>query len=536
MAQVKDDSLGRHWKCILACVLVSMSPFQYGVDFGLIGGMQAMVGFLKVFGYVDPATPIGYNISTGAQQLISSLMTLGAFVGSLAAGPMAVTLGRKPCLWIACILCFVANSIMMGTTHLNGLYVGRLFIGLANGFFMTFSQLYLQEVAPAKYRGLTLACFQVWCSIGSLIGTIVDNFTATITSKASYMIPLGIIYLVPIILFLGMFFIPESPRWLLGHGKPEQARKALLWLRPDKEGVEAELAEMQIAIDAEMDAVKGAAILDMWRNPVDRRRTLLAVGAVSVQAACGAMFLLAYGTYFFEMANVGNAFMNSCILTSVGVVAILIDLFIITPYGRRRVFLTTGLIICGFCQLIIAVVYQMHPGTAQTGHIIVAMSVIYIIVYNGAICPFSWLSGGELPSQRLRSYTFGLAAAVGFLGAWITTFTAPYFINPSALNWGPKYGYIWFPSSLLSAAFIYFCLPELKGRTLEEIDEMFEARLPARKFRHYKCQISGLAAARKEKEGMFGLGAAGVDPVVALEKPVYEATVEMVEDVRGKAV
>jgi hypothetical protein len=88
------------------------------------------------------------------------------------------------------------------------------------------------------------------------------------------------------------------------------------------------------------------------------------------------------------------------------------------------------------------------------------------------IATYAWLSGGELPTQRLRSYTFGLAAAVGFLGAWLTTFTAPYFINPASLDWGPRYGYIWFPSCIVSAAWVYFFLPEVKGRTLEEIDEM----------------------------------------------------------------
>jgi MFS family permease len=97
-----------------------------------------------VFGYVDPASPVGYNISTTVQQLISSLMTLGAFCGSLMAGPMAIVLGRKQCLWLACVLCAVANSIMLGTTHISALYVGRTVIGFANGFLMTFSQLYLQ--------------------------------------------------------------------------------------------------------------------------------------------------------------------------------------------------------------------------------------------------------------------------------------------------------------------------------------------------------------------------------------------------------
>ena len=56
------------------------------------------------------------------------------------------------------------------------------------------------------------------------------------------------------------------------------------------------------------------------------------------------------------------------------------------------------------------------------------------------VATYAWLAGGEIPSQRLRSYTFGIAAAVGFAGAWLATFTAPYFINPSALNWGPEYG------------------------------------------------------------------------------------------------
>jgi hypothetical protein len=88
------------------------------------------------------------------------------------------------------------------------------------------------------------------------------------------------------------------------------------------------------------------------------------------------------------------------------------------------------------------------------------------------VATYAWISGGELPSQRLRSYTFGFATAIGFFAAWLATFTAPYFINPESLNWGPKYGYIWTPSCWLAAAWVYFFLPEVKDRTLEEIDEM----------------------------------------------------------------
>jgi MFS transporter, SP family, sugar:H+ symporter len=203
----------------------------------------------------------------------------------------------------------------------------------------------------------------------------------------------------------------------------------------------------------------------------------------------------------------------------VGVVVILINSAIITKYGRRRVFLTTGMTICGFTQLVVAIVYDKNgPGTS-TGKAIVGLSVIYIVGYNGLVATYAWLCAGEFPSQRLRSYTFGLAASIGFLGAWLATFTAPYFINPDSLNWGPKYGYIWFPSCLLGALWTWLYLPEVQNRTFEEIDEMvrthmkprtkfdhcltlmpqFEARLPARKFRGYKCVGSVTAVAMAAK-------------------------------------
>lgn len=125
-------------------------------------------------------------------------------------------------------------------------------------------------------------------------------------------------------------------------------------------------------------------------------------------------------------------------MVAIGVVAMLVNSFAIVKYGRRRVMLTIGLALAGFLQLIQAIIYQQHPGTKSTGKAIIGVSVIYVCVYNvsaiterqnqhtagllltksqGMISSFAWLSSGEIPSQRLRSYTFGLAAAIGFLFA-----------------------------------------------------------------------------------------------------------------------
>ena len=125
------------------------------------------------------------------------------------------------------------------------------------------------------------------------MGTVIDNFTEPLGGRRSYVIPLGMIYIVPGLLSIGLFFIPESPRWLLQMQQTEKARAALRWLRPmPNDIVDAELDQIKTAIDLERDLSQNTEILDIWRNPIDRRRTLLAIGGVSLQAASGAIYMI----------------------------------------------------------------------------------------------------------------------------------------------------------------------------------------------------------------------------------------------------
>ena len=179
------------------------------------------------------------------------------------AGVVAAFLGRKPALWEACLLNFVALAIQIATTNKGVLYFGRLLLGFSNGFLVTFSNVYTAEIAPAHLRGLMVALFAYWVNIGAIWGTIVDNYTAPLLSKGSYRIPIACLYIVPTMLGIGLFFVPESPRWLLHRNREQDARKSLETLKADSvapEYLELEWAEMIRGMEEEKRIAKPVGI------------------------------------------------------------------------------------------------------------------------------------------------------------------------------------------------------------------------------------------------------------------------------------
>jgi len=203
------------------------------------------------------------------QRLITSLLTLGSFVSSLTAGYFANFFGRREGLWAACALNAIACGIQIGTDSAGVLYLGRLLLGFANGFLVTFSNVYTSEVAPAHLRGVMTALFAYWVQIGSIVGSVVVNSTKHRMDKLSYRIPIACLYIVPTVLATGLFFVPESPRWLLHNGKNAQARQSLERLRYGAAtGVELELEwlEMNKGVEEELKLAKSSPFIDMFRG------------------------------------------------------------------------------------------------------------------------------------------------------------------------------------------------------------------------------------------------------------------------------
>ncbi|KAJ9606188.1 hypothetical protein H2200_009149 [Cladophialophora chaetospira] len=489
--KITRDSFWDNKKGIAICLIINMAVFEYGLDQGMVVGFQAMSGFLKDFGYVDPKLPGGMGISTTVQQLMGSLVSLGMFFSTLVSGWIVDKIGRRGGLWVGLLLIVISVVIQMTAINLGGLYSGRTLLGLANGLLLVCSQLYNQETLPSNLRSLSYTFFQFWVSFGVLIGSIVNNATAKLLNRASYRIPLGVLFILPAILSVALIFLPETPRYLASHNKNVEAQKALRFLRDSSYTdlqVKEELAEIVHSLEVDREIAKKVGYLELVRGP-NRKRTLTSIGLGLYSAASGVPFITQYGVYFFALSGDTHAFRDVVILCCCGIAGVLSTPLFTGKIGKRPILMFGG-VSQALCMLGLALAYTVRGIDPTSGKVIIAMACIYLFFASATTGPFAWQVAGEVPNQQLRSYTFGVAAAITYLSGWAITFTIPYFINPTALNWGAKYGYIWVASNLLITVFTYFVVPETNKRTLEEIDEMYVAKVPIRKFRTYDCVAS----------------------------------------------
>ncbi|OAA57983.1 General substrate transporter [Niveomyces insectorum RCEF 264] len=492
-APLSETSLWANRKCLGICAVVAVANMQYGLDSAVVASLQAMPGFLKVYGHPDPTAAGGYAIGSTFQQLIGSLLTLGSFLSSLVAGAFAHYYGRRPALWLACALTAIGCAIQIATDNKGVVYLGRLVLGVGNGFLVTFSNIYTAEAAPAHLRAVLVALFSEWVNIGSIIGSVVTNATKNRLDRAAFQIPLGTLFVVPVLLAVGLLFVPESPRYLMYRGREEAARRALERLRGDAlppHQLELEWAEMVRGIDEEKRLAHTTGPLDMFRGS-DLRRTLLCYGVIASQTGSGSWFIISYATYFMTVSglSVDAAFRYSIMNTCIGFVGVNFGIYAMRHLTGRRGILMAGCVLQGLFMLGMAVAASAAAGTLVARNCLIAFVALYQFSYNGFVGDASYPVSTELVSTRLRSWTVGSAISLGYVLAWLTGFCSPYFINPQNLNWGAKYGYIWAGSNLCCLVFFFLFMPELKGRSLEEIDELFANRVSAWKFKSYQTTI-----------------------------------------------
>lgn len=441
---------------------------------GQISGFETMHDFQVRFAQHDES---GYYFSNVRSGLIVGLMSIGTMIGALAASPLADRFGRKLSITFWCIIHMVGIIVQIATsTKWYQVAVGRLVAGLGVGALSSLVPMYQSESAPRHVRGAMVSAFQLFVAFGIFVAACINFGTERIQSTAAWRITMGIGFAWPLILGIGILFLPESPRFAYRMGRIEEAKHTMtkLYGVPHNHRLVAEeIADMKDKLDEEKAAGK-AGVFEIFTGPRMLYRTLLGIGLQSLQQLTGANFIFYYGNTIFTSTGLNNSYVTQMIMTGVNFGVTIIGLYIVEHFGRRKS-LIAGALWMFVCFMIFATVghYSLDradpPATPKAGTTLIVFTCFFIVGFATTWGPIVWAIVGELYPARYRATCMGIATASNWTWNFLISFFTP-FIS-SAIDF--QYGYVFASCSFAAAVVVYFFVCETQGRTLEEIDTMY---------------------------------------------------------------
>ncbi|KAI0262986.1 general substrate transporter [Russula aff. rugulosa BPL654] len=458
-------------------VMTSFAAFGgilFGYDTGTISGLQQMPDWLRTFGHQVPVSstfPDGYGISSNQRSLVVSILSAGTFFGALAAAPIADTIGRKWGLVLACLVFSIGVALQTAATALSPFIVGRVWAGSS-------------ECAPKWIRGAVVGLYQWGITIGILFAAIFNNATKNRPNHSSYRIPIAIQFIWAAILAGGMALLPESPRYLIKKNRDADAARALSRLTSlpiDDPEVRFELEEIRLNLKYE-EEVGAKSYMDCFRSSDNRIRfrTLTGISIQAWQQLTGVNFIFYFGTTFFTNAGLHNPFLISIATSTVNVGMTLPGIWGVERFGRRRLLLV-GAVGMTVCEFIIAIIGSSTKSSNQSAQsTLVAFVCFYIAFFASTWGPITWVITGEIFPLQIRAKAMSLSVASNWLWNWAIAYSTPYLVDSGRgnLNLGTKVFYLWGSTCFCCIIFAYFCIPETKGLSLEQIDLLYKNVAP----------------------------------------------------------
>jgi len=348
----------------------------------------------------------------------------------------------------------------------------------------------MSEIAPRKIRGALVSGYQFCITLGLLLASCVSYATQNRRDTGSYRIPTSIQMLWAIILAVGLFFLPESPRYFVKKGDLNKAAVSLGRIRgqpKDSDFVQQELSEIVANHEYELKIIPQTSYFGSWFNCFtgslfvsgsNLRRTILGTSLQMMQQWTGVNFIFYFGTTFFKtLGTIKNPFLISLVTTLVNVLSTPISFWAIERFGRRSLLIwgAAGMVVCQFIVAIVGV--TTNQGQAAVSAMI-SFICIYIFFFATTWGPGAWVVIGEIFPLPIRSRGVALSTASNWLWNCIIAVITPYMVGADKANLGAKVFFIWGSLCALCFVYAYFLVYETKGLSLEQVDRMMEETTP----------------------------------------------------------
>lgn len=462
-------------------IIAATGGLLFGFDTGVISG--AIPFFQKDFG-----------IDNGMVELITSAGLLGAILGALFCGKLTDRLGRRKVILASAVI-FAVGAVWSGiAADAWNLVLARLFLGVAIGVSSFAVPLYIAEISPTKVRGTLVSMFQLMVTIGVLVSYLSDLYFADESDMTCWR-PMFYVGVIPAcILLIGMFFMPETPRWLMSQGRHDESIRIL-------NRIEGE-AQAKISFRQMQEEIKRSeAEKSGWREllqPWLRTPLIICIGIMFFQQFVGINTVIYYSPKIFLMAGFDGTVAAIWASVGVGLVNVIftvVSVYFVDRLGRRKLYfiglsgIVVSLLLLGLCF-----VYVNQLGDSVKW-VAILLIFCYVAFFAINIGPLGWLIISEIFPLKLR----GLGASLGSLSVWlfnsIVSFTFFKIVKALTIpgkeilmeeeDLGNPAGAFWFYGGIAFLALIwgYFYVPETKGVSLEQIECFWRKRESPRKLK-----------------------------------------------------
>lgn len=405
-----------------------------------------------------------FSIDKEEWSWVGSSATLGAAVMVFIIGTVVNILGRKNTMLLLIIPFVIGWALVIWAVNLPMLLVGRVMLGIAGGSFCITAPMYTAEIAQKEIRGSLGSYFQLMLTVGIL-------FVYAVGAGVSVFVLSIICGIIPLLFGAIFVFMPETPYYLISKNRTEDAIKSLQWLRGSQYDYTQELAEMQ----AENEQRKNAKIpmMQIFTSKATVRALYISFGLMVFQQMSGINAVIFYTTIIFDEANVDiDPSVATIIVGVMQVIATFVSTMVVDKLGRR-ILLLLSVSIMGVCTILLGVFFylsdQNKDNVADLGWLPIVSMCIFIVMFSLGFGPIPWMMIGEIFAPEVKGIAGSAAGSFNWILAFVITKTFTNMRDAMGTS-----GAFWLFSgfSIVGTVFVFFAIPETKGKTLGEIQKL----------------------------------------------------------------